>query len=211
MHQNKLGILDDDNYNKILKYIYNFYVCYNIIGEEKSNKLEDVVYKYSKKVEEEYSIEIIKEFLSSLKEKLPNFEWFEKAFKNVGWSNHTGIYEGDKTKARVKIVLEIIEKHTSARTTIDDFTIEHILLDSEDNKNSQIGNLIPLEGTLNHRCGSKSLDQKIPIYEESNFKTARNIAKRFKDKPFNVETRTSFLAKKIYNEILDLKTFGDIK
>ena len=41
MHQKFLGNIDEEKYNKTLNFLYLFFICYNIIGEEKSNKLED--------------------------------------------------------------------------------------------------------------------------------------------------------------------------
>lgn len=109
-------------------------MCYTIIGEEKSNKLEDVVFKYSKLLEENYSDEVLQEFATDLKGKLPGYEWFLNAFKNIGWSKHFGLYTGDKNKKRVQVVLEVIEKFVSQRNEVSEFSIEHMLPDAEDIK-----------------------------------------------------------------------------
>jgi hypothetical protein len=57
IHQKELEKIDNEKYELALKYIYTFFVCYTIIGEEKSNKLEDVVFKYASLLENEYSDE----------------------------------------------------------------------------------------------------------------------------------------------------------
>lgn len=207
LHQKELGNLSESLYEQSLKYIYNFFVCYNIIGEERSNKLEDIVYKYAKLLETSYSQEILLEFASSLKSRIPNYEWFLNSFKNLGWSNHHRIYSGDKNKQRVKIVLELLEQYMTQRFFVDEFTIEHVLPDSEDEKNSQIGNLIPLEYKLNERAKDKPLLEKLPLYEESNFRSARSFAERYAKKEFDPEKRTDFLAQLIYNNILELNQF----
>lgn len=128
-------------------------MCYTIIGEEKSNKLEDVVFMYARLFETTYSDDLLEGFADSLKQKIPGFEWFMNAFKNIGWSNHHELYKGDKNKNRVQIILEVIEKYVSQTQHIALFSVEHILPDSEKIENSQIGNLIPLEEALNKRCG----------------------------------------------------------
>ena len=150
---------------------------------------------------------MLQEFADDLKGKLPGYEWFLNAFKNIGWSNHFDLYSGEKNKQRVQIILEVIEKFISQRDDIPDFTIEHMLPDTDTIENAQIGNLIPLEERLNRRCGIKPFDQKCELYKESSYTTARNVATRYQGKPFNAEQRTAFLAKLMYNNILELNQF----
>lgn len=125
IHQRSLGKLSSQKYELTLKYIYNFFVCYTIIGEEKSNKLEDVVFKYARMLEDSYSDELLQEFANNLKRKIPSYEWFLNAFKNVGWSNHYDLYKGEKNKTRVQIILEVIELFVSQAHNAHDFTVEH--------------------------------------------------------------------------------------
>lgn len=207
IHQKELENLSVEKYELILKYIYNFFICYTIIGEEKSNKLEDVVFKYARMLEDDYSDNLLQEFADNLKHKIPSYEWFLNAFKNIGWSNHHDLYRGEKNKNRVRIILEVLEKFVSQNHNVHDFTIEHMLPDAEGIANAQIGNLIPLEETLNRRCSTKPLDEKFDIYAESGFTSARNIVTRYKTKKFAPEMRTEFLAKLMYNNILELNQF----
>lgn len=155
LHQKKLGNLSESLYEQSIKFIYNFFVCYTLIGEEKSNKLQDVVYKYAVILENDYSYDNLKAFGRTLKGKIPDYDWFLNSFRNLGWSNHSEMFKGNKNKHRVQITLEIIEKYMSQKFEISEFTIEHILPDSENDANAHIGNLIPLERKLNDRCGNK--------------------------------------------------------
>lgn len=207
IHQRSLGKLSSQKYELTLKYIYNFFVCYTIIGEEKSNKLEDVVFKYARMLEDSYSDELLQEFANNLKRKIPSYEWFLNAFKNVGWSNHYDLYKGEKNKTRVQIILEVIELFVSQAHNAHDFTVEHILPDSDGITNAQIGNIIPLEDALNRSCANKSLTDKCDFYEKSSFTSARGIATRFREKPFDPSKRTEYLAKLMYNNILELNQF----
>lgn len=204
LHQKELGNLSEDLYEQSIKFIYNFFVCYTLIGEEKSNKLQDVVYKYAVILENDYSYDNLKTFGRTLKGKIPDYEWFLNSFRNLGWSNHSEMFKGEKNKHRVQITLEIIEKYVSQKFEIPEFTIEHILPDSESDANAHIGNLIPLERKLNDKCGSKSLVEKYVIYADSDFMTARHIAQRYKDKEVDIASRTEFLCKLVYNNILEL-------
>lgn len=127
------------------------------------------VLRFKKLFEKNYSDKVLQEFATDLKGKLPGYEWFLNAFKNVGWAKHFGLYTGDKNKKRVHVVLEVIEKFISQRNVVPDFSIEHMLPDAEDIKNSQIGNLIPLEGSLKGNLGKKALSEKWDVYDRSTF------------------------------------------
>ena len=209
LHQRELGKLSESLYKQTLEYLYNFFVCYTIIGKEKSNNLRDTIIEYACTLESDYSDEKLLEFGGILKKKIPSYEWFEMSFNNLGWSNHTEIFRNSKDKERVKLTLEIIEKFVSQRFDITEFTIEHILPDSQGEANAHIGNMIPLESRLNGLCKDKKLEEKYDLYEQSNFSTARGIKQRYAGKEFNPSQRTKYLAKLVYNNILELEQIGN--
>lgn len=200
------GLLSTTKYEKILLILYNFFICYNLIGKQNSNRLTDIINKYARKLEEGYSDTVLAEFIQSLKNKLPPRENFINLFKDIGWSHHSGYYDGDDNKNRVKIVLETFEYFLSGYCD-NDFTIEHVLPDSENRINGQIGNLIPLENRLNDRCADKQLSEKVLTYKESNFKSSRKLAERIisQDNYFDIENRTNHLAKTFYDDILNFQ------
>ena len=183
-HQKMLENLSDDLYKEILKYLCIFIVLYKIIGEENSNKLSDTIYKYANLIENEYSDSQIEECIKVLNEQLPTLDSFTNSFKNLGWSNHWGIYKDSKNKERCQLVLEMIEKYISNREINVPVTIEHILPDCECIDNAQIGNLFYLEESLNGQCADKKLEEKIGRYEKS--------SKRYKSKDFEPKIRTVF-------------------
>ena len=185
-------------------FLYNFYVCYNIIGAENSNRLTNTLNKYAVKIENEYNENIVAEFVSELKKKLPTEEMFKNAFCNVGWSKRSNIYEGEKNKDRVQTVLEVLERYYNNGFCNTELTIEHILPDSQSDENGQIGNLIPLESKLNEKCEDKELKDKIPFYSKSSFISARNFSNRYKDEVFVPSKRTEYMARLFYKDILKL-------
>lgn len=204
MHQKDEGNISETDYNDVLIFIYRFFVCYNIIGEEKSNKLEDVIRKYSPLIENEYSETVLADFKNSLKRKIPDYNTFENSFRNIGWSNHNDFYNNSKLKNRVLTVLELIETFESRTQVVPPFTLEHIIPDSSgDSRAYNIGNIIPLEQHLNERLKNKPIAEKISIYSDSNFKMARNFVHYYTSN-FNPEHRNKIMAKKIYYEILKL-------
>ena len=204
IHQKELEKITIKQYEYALRYIYVFFVCYSIIGEERANKLEDVVFKYARLIEDSYSDTVLNDFADELKRKLPGYDWFLNAFRNIGWSKKFDFYNSEKNKNRAQIVLEVIEQYLSQQNTVHEFTIEHLYPDSEAISNSQIGNLIPLEESINRNCKDKKLEEKYPFYERSCFATTRGIVQRYRGKEFDPAKRTDFLAQLVYNNILQL-------
>ena len=205
MHQYHDENIDKEKYHSTLTFLYNFFICYKIIGEENSNKLSDTVYKYAYQIESDFSTDKIDECISSLRDKLPTLVSFINSFKNIGYSNHWGLYSDSKAKDRCKLILELIEQYVSGREVNMEVTIEHILPDSQSVNNAQIGNLFLLEKNLNRRCKDKSLSEKFPIYNESVLMCPRGFVRRYQNKEFAPEERTVFLARFIYNNILGIE------
>ncbi|MBQ7018285.1 MAG: DUF262 domain-containing protein [Bacteroidales bacterium] len=199
------GVLSNELYFQSLKFIYSFFVCYNIIGEEKSNKLEDVIYKYAPLLENKYNDEVLYDFFNSISRKTPSFITFKEKFKQLGWSNHQEFYSSSKDKDHVKIVLELIETHISKKEEVAKYSLEHILPDSDtDTNNALIGNIILLEQNLNENLKCKTLVEKIKIYKNSDFKIAREFAQRYENADFNPTVRAEHMAKLVYSSILKI-------
>ena len=204
LHQKDLERINQKQYENLLDYLYAFFICYIIIGEERSNTLQYLARRYAKSFEENCNDESIKELISELKTKLPSYEMFKNAFLNIGFSNHSGPYIGDRNKNRAKTVIELIEVKQSPTGNCADFTIEHIDADSKDVKNARIGNLIPLERKLNESLKDMDAIDKVDTYYKSAFSTTRNMAKRIEEKGHNTEERTEYLAKFLYYEVLQM-------
>lgn len=206
LHQAELGNISEENLVKVLKCIQYFFVCYNLISKETSNKISEGIQKYASQIENEYSQDVLRNFLQHLKNRMPTKLEFRNTFKLIGYSNHCEFYHDSKNKQRAELALGILEQIKSGRVEVPSFTIEHILPDSQNRDNAVIGNLMPLENNLNELCGDKSLIEKIPIYNRSNFLTARNVANRYIEDvtKFNANSRGNIMADEIYNEITSI-------
>lgn len=201
------GEIKESEYNDTLDFIFTFFVCFNIIGQLKSNSLEDTLAKYTRSIENDFKSTTIDELKESLKSKLPTLNVFISNFKTIGWSHKHDFYKEARRKSNVQTILELIEKYKSKSDTIPEFTIEHILDDSISIDNAQIGNMLPLEKNLNASCNGKTFEEKIQIYQHSNFKMTRNFAERYKgksEKDFIPEKRAEYMGKEIYKDILNL-------
>ena len=203
LHQAELGNIPEEKLVKVFKCIQYFFVCYNLISKETSNKISESIQRYACSLENEYTDDVLKQFLQHLRNRMPTKMEFQNTFRLIGYSNHCEFYHDIKNKQRAEMALNILEQIKSGRVDVPSFTIEHILPDSQERDNAMIGNLIPLEGKLNSRCQDKELNEKIPIYEESNFITARNVARRYKDKVdrFDMTSRGTRMADELYGEI----------
>lgn len=206
IHQKELGALSVDEYDSTILFLYDFFICYNIIGQENSNKITNTVYSMAPELENNYSVSLLQKFINSLNDKLPSKESFVHSFSTVGWSHHGGYYDDEKNKERVQIILEVFERHKNASGTCSEFTIEHVLDDCENTENGNIGNLIPLESQLNMQCAGKTFEEKTVIYQQSSFQTARNFSLHYKDKNgFNIQQRTKIMGTELYDQILKFK------
>lgn len=203
LHQNELGNITEEDLIKVMKCIQYFFVCYNLISKETSNKISEGIQKYAALLENEYSRDVLKKFLQHLKNRMPTKAEFRNTFKLIGYSNHCEYYHDSKNKQRAAMALTILEQIKSGRADIPEFTIEHILPDSQDRENAIIGNLMPLEESINGLCDNKTLGEKISLYENSYFTTARNVANRYRNdvSAFNIDSRTTRMADELYNEI----------
>ena len=207
MHQNALETMSQAEYNDTLTFLYRFIICYTVIGEEKSNKIRDIIFKYAPIIENDYSAEKVESLESELQDKIPNKNFFINAFQNLGYSDYSSVFSTSSKKKKVKIVLGLLEEYWGNESRDLDFTIEHILPDAQNEENARIGNLLPLEGRLNDRCGSKQLNEKLRVYEESTFLSVKKFLEVRKKKPdFDLNDRTERLAELFYKDILQKHT-----
>lgn len=203
LHQVELGNISVEKLVKVLKCIQYFFVCYNLISKETSNKISEGIQKYAALIENEYDNEVLKKFLKHLIDRMPTKVEFRNSFNEIGYSNHCEYYHDHKNKQRAEMALRILEQIKSGRADVSPFTIEHILPDSQEREHAKIGNLIPLEEILNGLCQDNPLNEKTPIYERSSFITARNVAQRYRGQEhnFNIDSRSKVMANELYDEI----------
>lgn len=202
MHRLDLEDISLQEYEASLDFIYKFYICYKTVGGLESNQLTDSITKYAFAIEKSFKEdETLLEWRKSFLAKLPSAESFAKRFVALGWSHTFQSYGGNKNKDQCKVILELLESQKSKGRPIGEYTIEHVLPDSDDEGNASIGNLLMLESDLNKRCKNLPLKDKLQIYRESSFATTRGFAERYSNGSFNVESRSRYLADYVYDLI----------
>ena len=193
------GKINEELYINSLFYLFVFFVSYNIIGEENSNKTQDIIHKYSREFGRNCNIATIAEFKKSIEKKLPEKEHFKTAFQSKGFSSgHHEIFTGSKNADSARIVLGLVEFLDGGQLDLNfDFTIEHIISDKYD-KTYLYGNLLPLEEELNQKVKDLPIEKKLPYYKKSRF----NITKHFTEiynESWDILSYTDHIAEKIYH------------
>lgn len=203
MHRHEDGSIGDDDYAEALRFLRTFYICHKVIGGLDSNQLTDSICKHAYDLEMTYKPESLTAWKDSFRRKLPTSDAMRDALLTLGWSNHWGRYEGSSNKDRCKLVIELLEEAATGCPVSAEYTIEHVLPDAEGPASALVGNMIPLEPKLNNRCADKPLEEKLAIYAESNFATARYFARRYEQVNFDVRVRTEHVAKKLYELVAE--------
>lgn len=203
IQRNKTGEISDQIYYGTLEFIKYFFICYNLLGRLTSNKLTDTVQCTAKAISDNYSAETLKSFVNGLCRRLPTQEEFTKSFQNIGWSKINEYHKDTSQKHRAQIALETLESIETGSWNIAPYTIEHLHPDSADRKNANIGNLVMLEEKANEKNADKTFKEKVDGYQDSCFKTARNVYKRYHDNPdsFDIDVRAEKMAEVIYKFI----------
>ena len=202
MHQNSLHNISYEDYEKYLEYLYEFFICYCIIGEQRSNKIEDIVYGYSYKIENDFSSELLKHFQVSMAERIPNKKNFAVSIKRIRYSHKYKAYSDSSKRDNVFAIYELLEKELGYKGTFDNISIEHCNPDSESEDNANIGNLMLLEECKNNSCKDKSLAQKIEYYNDSSLCYPKIIRDQFlKSGQIDYEQNSDMIADILYKRI----------
>lgn len=208
MHQRDNGGITEEEYIKIIDFLYKFHICYTIICNGTTNKLERIIYSMSVEIENNYAKHSLDKLVDDLKDKIPDKKLFLINFKQIGYSHHKNFFNDESNKKQVESILRIYEKYLGSAAWQLNFTIEHILPDSQGSQNAIIGNLIPLEEKLNNKIKDWDLKDKLDVYgKESAFASARKFVERYGMNPekFNPEKRTEYMAELFYDQILKIE------
>lgn len=206
MHQKDLGNLSQEKYDEYLEFLYEFFICYHVIGEQTSNKIEDIVYGYSKKIENDFSETTLADFRKAMIKRIPGEKSFKSSIKNIRFSNHWTAYSDSRKRENVRAIFEVLEREMGYNGSFENCTIEHCLPDANSEENSVIGNLMLLENEYNKSCGPKPIEQKVQIYKQSALIIPNIVATEMpSDEQFSVEQRNNWIAETLYSYITGIK------
>lgn len=215
-----LRLFEDDNADYSLKKLENtisnlnkFLCRYNIVFRLTSNNLEKIVYEFSSKIHSENQIQSRKyiqsfwESLLGLVEEMADRSFVE-AFSFIGYTKYKVELMGYvNSKSKCQILVEELELHyTNDIDKINKYTIEHIMDDQEGGIALSIGNLIPLTSQDNTTCIGKNFENKLEIYNNSNFETPKRFAQTYAEwDEEGIKRRTNEIARIFEMEIWNLQ------
>lgn len=178
---------DDKSFSELLRAIVIISFRYNVIGNNNANEQERI---YNQIAERIYAKEIkeISQVWGYLKPIYIDDERFKNDFANKSIRT-----TDSRNKKIVRFILCEIERHLLG-VDLDfesrSFNIEHILPQNpsqdwqfNDEEASslvyRLGNMVLLSTNQNRDIGNESYSQKLPIYQNSNFKIAQHIAEHY--------------------------------
>lgn len=189
-------------------FIRNFYLGYGIVCGGKSNTIEDMVYQYARKIENEDAGIALNDLKLKLTMHYPDYETFEAHFIQLGWSNKVKSYNTSHRKKVIQYILSGIEEYNLAETNelrVDKFTIEHIANDNGTSSHCKIGNLLMLSKPINENASNKTFIEKLPYYKHSNFVSTQNFIRYYDSltswSDDEIMKRGKYMAKLAYNKI----------
>jgi len=200
------GLLKLSELKEMISFIEKFHFLFNAVCSMRPSGIEG---SYSKAARQMFEAKdrhtakkIIGELKNQLTSRLPDKDTFTNKFSRLkfvkGYTKH---------KKLIQYIFSYIElfKQTTSEFQPDSITLEHILSQSEGNKDyiGSIGNLLPLGSDLNEKAGKKKVTDKLKIYEQSNFAITREFAsKGVKDwGEQEIQSRTFELAEYCYDHI----------
>lgn len=179
------GYISIEKLEKYLLSIKNFLSIYVVVCKEKTNAIENIIYKYALALHLNFTKELMDDFIDELFKKTDK-EKFIAAFSQLTFSNQQKNHPEIKHNAR-KECRHVLQEYELYLAKIDDcvltkFSIEHISPDSTiDIAVCYLGNLIPLVKRINNKLKDAPVDEKINKYKESNFSSVKEFVDNYSD------------------------------
>ncbi|HIY94661.1 MAG TPA: DUF262 domain-containing protein [Candidatus Rothia avicola] len=180
----ELDILSSKELRRNLHFLADFHIIFNTILMRQTNKLRKPYLDTAISIGEISRSDLdknmkkdkIREELKNLREKfksfLPTYQQIEQAlnefdFSKLSYSNKIKKGEQSQNNARAAHLCRSFHVYKNNNLT-NGMNFEHMISDSNSLDHShQPGNIILLESGKNSRCRNKGIDQKVPIYLES--------------------------------------------
>jgi len=192
----------------IVYFLERFFFVYGVVLKCQNKPLEKIVHGFAYKIQccpEDELLVVIDDLKVELATMLPDYVTFENAFCNLGYSRKNVRYsEENGNKSDIQYILSLYEKYLRQDVTFNaPFSIEHVHKDTGTDAYCKIGNLICLEESENSKLGSKPASVKMSTYRNSQFETAKKIAKEYKGKweQAQIEERGKEIAQVLYKDV----------
>ncbi len=151
-------------------YLDNFHFAFNAIGSQPTNKLESIYSGFAIDLrtcdDKAVARTIIADLIAQLDAIYIPYKEFEEKFVLLTYTKKDSP-SNIKTKYAIN---KIAAYYEDSEVFDDEGSIEHILSESEDERNLNIGNLILLEQRLNQDADNLDYANKIEVYAKSSYK-----------------------------------------
>lgn len=197
------GYISLNQLKDAIYYLEGFHFVYNALCSKPTNKLEGIYSDFSinlRNCKNKGNAKIIiSELIKKLDELYISYLEFENYFIDLSYTKNNSPFN-----IKTKYAINKIATFFSCKELFeDDGSIEHILPESNDVENNNIGNLILLELELNKKASNFTFQEKVEIYKKSNYKWIKTFLNENETWSFeNIQKRSKKLAKLYYTKIL---------
>lgn len=184
-------------------YLENFHFAYNAICSMPTNKLEKIYSNFSISLRKCNDKVEARKILKSLHQQLDSifvsYQEFENEFIKLTFTKENKI-----SNIKTRYVINKISAYYEKSELFDDEgSIEHILPESENKSNNNIGNLILLEQNLNIEADCLPYSEKCIIYRKSSYNWVQTfISENSEWNEDKILERAKQLSSLYYNKIL---------
>lgn len=189
---------------KCLVYMENFHFSYNAIGSLAANRIEPIYTKYAILLNKATTKQEVNKCVDELKERLSDiyipYSDFQEKFIALSFSK-----KNVTSNIKAKYAIQKLNMYYQGKEIYDDeLSIEHIASENENKENTNIGNLIALEVSLNQDARDLSYTEKKDIYRKSKYTCMQKFIDKYEvwdESKFN--ERAIALSEVYYTKILE--------
>ncbi|NOU63193.1 DUF262 domain-containing protein [Paenibacillus sp. LMG 31461] len=206
----KNGIKFDD-FKRVIIAMEKFHFIFTAIASSRASNIESRYSTFARQlrsaVNKQQAKVVIDEIIKYYKDNLPSYDIFEDKFISLYYSKKV-----TSNKRIIQYILKNIEKYylETEELTTDIISIEHIMSESTEDENiGRIGNLLPLDKSLNSLIGDVEFSKKVELYKKSKLVTVNNFIKEHHLaeawEPDDILKRSKDLATLAYNHVWKIK------
>lgn len=207
------GKIAKKNMERILLCLTRFYFIFQI---SLLNYITRDVYRregislYIREINEVEEIDnnIINDIIKKIKEKIRGFDFISTSFSDninrLKFSKNDDFNQNMLSKYFIKEIEFILSKDENVFRSS---SIEHIMPEnsSQSKQVLNIGNLVTLETILNGQCANKSYEEKKQYYQQSRFKTVKDLLEKYPSfSDDDIDKRAREMAEIFYNSFFEL-------
>lgn len=203
LHAKKNDVISMQYYKKAINYLENFHFAFNVVVSDRGNKLDNIYSSFAinlcgvqSKTEAHRMVD--EDLIAKLEPLFPTFSAFSENFSKFMFSKS---YLASNTKT--KYALQKLNAYYSGMEIFEQgLTVEHVVSESRQLQNCNIGNLILIETDLNGEAGDKPYGEKKAIYSKSRNPWVNQFIEEYPDwDQSEFEKRAYAMATNFYSKI----------